>query len=98
MTAQHGVFFVVRCIKIDYAAAARLDESLAVVTRPMALGTARVRLRQSFFRDGAEKGRPLVAMEVELACVGRAADGNLRPVRLPQRWRERLAALNITGS
>src|SRR5208337_4141532 len=78
MTSLHGLMFMVRRIKLDYLAPARLDDSLIVVTRFLALRAASVELRQSFFRNGED--RPLVVLEVLLACV-RVADQ--RPGRVP---------------
>src|SRR3954466_4838229 len=52
MTAQHGLFFMVRRVKVDYLAPARLDDSLVVVTRPLAVRAASVELRQAILRPG----------------------------------------------
>lgn len=88
MTSQHGLMFMVRRVKLDYLAPARLDDSLLVVTLPLLLRAAAVELRQSFFRFGEE--RPLVVLEALLACV-RVADQ--RPARVPERWRSALMSL-----
>jgi acyl-CoA thioester hydrolase len=80
---------MVRRAKLDYLAPARLDDSLVVVTRPLTLGAASVELRQSFHRE-AHPALTLVVVEIQLACV-RLAD--LRPARMPPRWRHALAAL-----
>ena len=89
MTAQHGLMFMVRRLKVDYLAPARLDDSLLVVTRPLALRAASVELCQTILRQGEE--RPLVVLEALLACV-RVADQ--RPGRLPERWRNALMSLS----
>ncbi len=89
MTSLHGLMFMVRRAKLDYLAPARLDDSLIVVTRLHALRAASVELRQSFFRNGED--RPLVELEVLLACV-RVADQ--RPGRVPERWRVALMSLS----
>lgn len=89
MTSQHGLMFMVRRLKVDYLASARLDDSLCVMTQPLALRGASVELRQSIFRSGEE--RPLVVLEVLLACV-RVADQ--RPGRVPERWRAALISLS----
>jgi acyl-CoA thioester hydrolase len=89
MTSQCGLMFMVRRIKLDYLAPARLDDSLLVLTRLHALRPASVLLRQSFFR--AADAPPLVDIEVQLACV-RLADQRPRP--LPERWRNALRALS----
>src|ERR1035437_7951505 len=89
IAALHGLIFMVRRIKLDYLASARLDDSLLVVTRLLALRSASVELRQSIFRNGED--RPLVVLEVLLACV-RVADQ--RPGRLPERWHVALMSLS----
>jgi len=100
MTSLHGVMFMVRRLKVDYLAPARLDDSLLVVTRPLLLRGASVELRQSIYRpaifraaagEAAGEGRPLVVLEVLLACV-RVADQ--RPGRVPERWRVALMSLS----
>ena len=52
MSALHGLFFMVRRIKVDYLAPARLDDSLVVETTTLAIGAATVDLRQDVLRDG----------------------------------------------
>ena len=89
MTSLYGLMFMVRRVKLDYLASARLDDSLIVVTRFLALRAASVELRQSFFRNGED--RPLVVLEALLACV-RVADQ--RPGRVPERWRVALMSLS----
>lgn len=89
MAALHGLIFMVRRLKVDYLAPARLDDSLLVVTRKLALRAASVALRQSIFRAGED--RLLVELEVLLACV-RVADQ--RPGRVPERWRAALISLS----
>ena len=88
MTSQHGLFFMVRRLKVDYLAPARLDDQLVVVTRTTSLRAASVELRQSIGRPGAD--RPLVVLEALLACV-RVADQ--RPGKVPARWRDALMSL-----
>lgn len=98
MTRQFGLIFMVRRVNLDYLAPARLDDSLVVVTQPLAIRAASVELRQSFFLARQEDGgggvldveRPLAVADVRLACV-RLAD--FRPGRVPERWRAALAAL-----
>jgi acyl-CoA thioester hydrolase len=86
LVSQHGLMFMVRRVKVDYLAAARLDDSLLVVTEPLEVGAATATLRQSFVRHG-EPERTLVALDIQLACV-RVADQ--RPARMPPRWRDAL--------
>jgi acyl-CoA thioester hydrolase len=83
MASLHGLMFMVRRVKVDYLAPARLDDSLLVVTETRSIRAASAHLRQSFMRDG----RVLVVLEIELVCV-RLADA--RPARIPPRWRQAL--------
>jgi acyl-CoA thioester hydrolase len=84
MASQHGLMFMVRRVKVDYLAPARLDESLLVMTETRSIRAASADLRQSVTRDGAL----LAVLDVELVCV-RAAD--TRPARIPPRWKQALA-------
>ncbi len=86
MAAEHGLFFMVRRVKVDYQAPARLDDSLVIATDTRAIGAATAELRQRVLRDGAV----LATLEVGLACV-RVADQ--RPARIPARWRDLLGRL-----
>jgi len=99
MARQHGLIFMVRRVILDYLAPARLDDSLVIVTELQQIRNASVELRQSFFlaredraADAAagEGERPLVVADVRLVCV-RLAD--VRPSRVPDRWRAALARL-----
>lgn len=83
---EFGLIFVVRRIKLDYVRPARLDESLEVVTKVLAVRAASATLPQSIWRAG----ELLVDAEVLLACVRR---GEGRPARIPPRWRDALARL-----
>ncbi len=84
---QHfTLMFVVRRIEVDYLRPARLDDSLTVVTEPVAVGGASVLLRQEV--QGPEG--PCAVLTVRLACV---TPGNGRPGRLPRRWRDALTAM-----
>jgi acyl-CoA thioester hydrolase len=80
------LMFVVRRVEVDYVRPARLDDSLVVLTEPLAVGGASVLLRQEV--RGPE-GR-CATLRVGLACV-RPTDG--RPGRLPPRWREVLNSM-----
>jgi acyl-CoA thioester hydrolase len=88
MTAEFGLMFMVRRVKLDYLAPARLDDSLVVVTRSHVVRAASVELKQSFERDGVPG--TLAEAELLLACV-RVAD--TRPARIPPRWRDALMNL-----
>jgi len=74
------LMFVVRRAKLDYLRPARLDDSLTVVTEPVDMRAAVVKLRQDV---RGPLGSCAVA-EIELACV--MLDGT-RPARIPSRWR-----------
>ena len=86
MTQQHGLIFMVRRVKLDYLAPARLDDSLTVVTDLTALRGASVDLRQQIWLGETR----IVDAELQLACV-QAATG--RPGRIPARWRDALMTL-----
>ena len=88
LVSQHGLMFMVRRVKLDYLGPARLDDSLVVVTRPLEIGAAVLDLQQDFTRDDML----LVSLDIRLACV-RLADQ--RPARMPPRWRQALAGLEI---
>ena len=68
MVTQHGVMFMVRRVKVDYLSSALLDDSLVVITEPLALRAASMDLRQRIVRIGQQE-RNLVVLEVQLACV-----------------------------
>jgi acyl-CoA thioester hydrolase len=80
------LMFVVRRIEVDYLRPAHLDDSLTVVTEPLAVGGASVLLRQ----DVRLKHESCAVLTVRLACV-RSDQG--RPGRLPQRWRTTLTTM-----
>ena len=86
MVERFTLMFMVRRLEIDYVRAARLDESLTVVTEALAVGGASVLLRQDI-RGAA--GSCAVAT-IKLACV--QVGGN-KPGRMPARWRAVLQAL-----
>jgi acyl-CoA thioester hydrolase len=87
LTTQHGLILVVRRVDARYQRPARLDDLLTVVTTLEALGGASVRLMQAIANAGGICAR----LSVDLACI-RATDGV--PARLPDRWRQVLAAPN----
>jgi len=77
---NHGVMFMVRRVEVDYSRSARLDDSLVVVTEPLAVGGATATLRQ----DVRGPEGLCATLIVRLACV---KPGEGKPGRLPQRWR-----------
>ena len=88
MSALHDLFFMVRRIKVDYLAPARLDDSLVVETTTLAVGAATVELRQDVVR--AEDEVLLARIDLQLVC-GRIS--GQRPARIPPRWREAMLRL-----
>jgi acyl-CoA thioester hydrolase len=86
LLGQYSLMFMVRRIEVDYLRPARLDESLTVVTEPLAVGGASVLLRQ----DVRGPQGSCAVLTVRLACV---KPGEGRPGRLPQRWRTVLTAM-----
>lgn len=102
MTAGHGLIFMVRRVKVDYHAPARIDDSLVVVSESRAIRAASVEIRQTITRATAGTitrtdvtASPLAVLDVQLACV-RMADG--RPARIPARWQAALTAMSGRAS
>ena len=71
-----AVAFVVRRMEIDFKSPARMDDVLAIVTRPVELRGARMQLDQLICR----KGEALAAAQVTVAVV----NGWGRARRLPE--------------
>jgi acyl-CoA thioester hydrolase len=90
LVRDHALMFMVRRAKLDYLSPARLDDSLVVVTQSLVVGAASIELRQMFLREGDE-ARPLVVVDVQLACVRQT---DTRAARIPPRWRGALVALS----
>lgn len=90
MIDAHNSLLVVRRVTVEYAVAARLDDSLVVETRIVAVGGATLTLDQRVLR-GAER---IATLDVRLACVDRAT---LKPCRIPEPWRTVLAARTTEG-
>lgn len=88
MMERHNSMLVVRRIEVAYVRPARLDEALLVETRVRGVGAATLDLTQLVLR--AEGEAMLAQLTVGLVCV--RADG-LKPARIPEPWRGRLAAL-----
>lgn len=86
MVEHFGLMFVVRRIEVDYQRAARLDESLTVVTESLEVGGASLVLRQ----DVRGQSGSCAVLTVRLACV---RPGDNRPGRIPPRWRAALIAM-----
>lgn len=86
MVEQFNVMFVVRRIEVDYQRAARLDDSLTVVTESLEVGGASMVLRQ----DVRGEDGSCAVLTVRLACV---RPGDNKPGRIPPRWRAVLTAM-----
>ena len=83
MIERHNSILVVRRVEVEYAAPAKLDDSLVVETRVLAVKGVTMRLDQRMLREGTT----LAALGVELACVDK---DSLRPKRIPEPWRSAL--------
>jgi acyl-CoA thioester hydrolase len=88
MLAEHGVIFMVQRANLDYLAPARLDDLLTIATSPLAIRGASVTLRQRF----TVEERVIAVAEIGLVCV-RSTD--LKPSRIPSRWRTALMELRL---
>lgn len=82
LKAALGIVFAVRKVDADYLKPARFDDALQVTTELLALGGARIELRQEVWR-GAER---LFTAHVVLVCL---ADSG-HPARIPAEVRARL--------
>ena len=78
---EHGIFFVVRRMEIDYLSPVRLDEILTVKSNITALKNASFTMRQSLFCHDVL----VCSIDVILVCVTSEA----KPVRLPETMREK---------
>ena len=86
MVERFGLMFVVRRIEVDYQRAARLDDSLTVVTESLQVAGASLVLRQ----DVRGQHATCAVLTVRLACV---RPGENKPGRIPPRWRAALIAM-----
>jgi acyl-CoA thioester hydrolase len=91
MIERHNSILVVRRVEVEYAAPAKLDDSLTVETRVLAVKGVTMRLDQRMLRGAAT----LAALGVELACVDRET---LRPRRIPEPWRSALGGAMPDGA
>ena len=81
--------FAIADLAIKYAAPARLDDAVLLVTTCEALGAASCKMRQQAFRDGTL----LAEMTARVGFV--APDG--RPRRMPVAWRAAFATVVSEG-
>jgi acyl-CoA thioester hydrolase len=75
LKAEQGIVFAVRKVDADYLKPAKFDDELQVTTQLLALGGARIELRQEVWR-GADR---LFSAHVVLVCIGE----NGQPARIP---------------
>lgn len=85
LKADQGIVFAVRKVDADYLKPARFGDELQVTTELLALGGARIDLRQEVWR-GAER---LFTAAVTLVCLHDSG----QPARLPAEVRAALAPL-----
>ncbi|MBZ8135366.1 tol-pal system-associated acyl-CoA thioesterase [Afifella sp. IM 167] len=78
--AKDGLAFAVRRMTIEFERPARIDDIVAVKTRPRKVGGARIVLHQELLRDGER----LVEASVEAALIGPGG----RAQRLPEAVRK----------
>jgi acyl-CoA thioester hydrolase len=76
LRAEGGLLLVVRAMRLDFLAPARLDDLLAITVTPVAAKGAGLRCTQAVLHGE----RLLLTAEVDVACL-RAAD--FRPTRIP---------------
>jgi acyl-CoA thioester hydrolase len=85
MIERHASLLVVRRVEVEYVAPARLDDSVIVETRVLALRGASVDLDQRVL--DAESGAERARLKVGLVCVRRET---MRPAPIPEPWRSAL--------
>ena len=74
---RHGVFFVVRAMRLEFLRAARLDDDLEVSVELIERKRASLSMRQAIRREGTV----VLEAEVKVACV---AAEDFRPCALPE--------------
>lgn len=79
LKAEHGLVFAVRRVVADYLRPARFDDRLSVLTECLAIGGARIDLRQQIVRDD----QPVFTALITLVCLTHAG----RPGRVPDQLR-----------
>ena len=91
MVGLFNLMFVVRRIEVDYQRAARLDDTLTVMTESAEVGGASLILRQ----DVRGSLGSCAVITVRLACV---RPGENKPGRIPPRWHAALIAMRDARS
>ena len=85
LARNHRMLFVVTALSIDFARAARLDDTLAVSVRLESLGKVRCVFAQEVRRDD----EVLVRAKVSVASV---AAESFKPVEIPEALRRKMEA------
>ena len=85
LARNHRMLFVVTALTIDFAKAARLDDTLAVSVRLESLGKVRCVFAQEVRRDD----EVLVRAKVSVASV---ASESFKPVEIPEALRRKMEA------
>lgn len=76
LRAEGGLLLVVRAMRLDFLAPARLDDLLTITVEPVAAKGASLRCRQAVLHGD----RTLLTAEVDVACL---RDADFRPTRIP---------------
>ncbi|GAB6053205.1 tol-pal system-associated acyl-CoA thioesterase [Magnetospira thiophila] len=76
LMGQRGLALAVRHLEVDFRQAAKLDDSLRVVTRVTGVGGASLKLDQTIMRDGVD----ICHLKVTLVCITLATG---RATRVP---------------
>lgn len=87
---EHGIFFAVTAMGINYRRPARLSDELEITAELANFSNAALSFRQSVLRLREEDGESelLVEANIELACLDAA---RFKPVRIPKPLREKFS-------
>ena len=80
LAQRHSILFVVTEVRLNYLAAARLDDELIVTLEILHLRRASMVFRQQVRRDAPRDGQVLVDGEIKLALVN---SDTFAPCRMP---------------
>jgi len=76
LRAEGGLLLVVRAMRLDFLAPARLDDLLTITVTPVVAKGASLRCQQTVLHGD----RTLLTAEVDVACL---RDADFRPTRIP---------------
>ncbi len=91
MRSELGLHYMARHIELEYMRPLMLDDRVLMRTATIELGASSCRIGHTFFKHGALTTR----IVLRLVCV---REEDARPVRIPGRWRDALAALMDDGA